>query len=41
MLLTRLWAVSPSGRTLLTVTLSSVLGGTVAISVEDGSNQES
>jgi hypothetical protein len=35
MLITRLWSVFPNWRTLLTVTLSSVLGGAVAIGVSD------
>jgi hypothetical protein len=34
-LFTRLWSLFPSWRTLLTVTLSSVLGGAVAIGVSD------
>jgi hypothetical protein len=35
MLITRLWSLFPSRRTLVTVTLSSVLGGAVAIGMSD------
>ena len=35
MLLTRLWSLFPSRRTLVTVALSSVLGGALAIGVSD------
>ena len=35
MLITRLWSLFPSRRTLVTVTLSSVLGGAVVIGVSD------
>jgi hypothetical protein len=35
MLFTRLWSLFPSRRTLVTVTLSTVLGGAVAIGVSD------
>jgi hypothetical protein len=35
MLITRLWSLFPGRRTLVTVTLSSVMGGAVAIGVSD------